>query len=92
MTLNYVQGHQIWYESVDPEQGNDHAKFKIPRLICGVREKQQTLKFFVELGNMSVIPLEYLRALNKTKQHKKRYIRVLVDELTIIQSFNLLRS
>ena len=29
VTLKYGQGHQTWYELVDPKQGYNYAKFKI---------------------------------------------------------------
>ena len=28
VTLKHGQGHQTWYEVVDPKQGLNHAKFK----------------------------------------------------------------
>ena len=28
VTLKYSQGHQTWYELLDPKQGYNHAKFE----------------------------------------------------------------
>ena len=30
VTLKQGQGHQTWYELVDPKQGYNHAKFERP--------------------------------------------------------------
>ena len=38
MILKQGQGHQTWYELVNPKQGYDNAKFEKPRL-NSVREK-----------------------------------------------------
>ena len=35
MTLKQGQGHTIWYESVNPKQEHNHAKFEGPPLKNG---------------------------------------------------------
>ena len=59
MTLKQGQGHQTWYELVDPKQGYNNAKFEKPRL-NSVCEKVSD-KVFVKSGNMTVISLEYVQ-------------------------------
>ena len=46
MTLKQGQGHQTWYELVDPKQGYNNAKFEKPRL-NSVHEKS-TMKVFAK--------------------------------------------
>ena len=46
MTLKQSQGHQLYNENVDPEQGYNHAKFEWSRY-NSVREKGNVKVFFM---------------------------------------------
>ena len=59
MTLKQGQGHQTWYELVDPKQGSNTAKFEKPCL-NSVGEKNKD-KVSVKSGNMSIISLKYVQ-------------------------------
>ena len=59
VTLRQGQGHQTWYELVDPKQADNNAKVVKSRL-NSVREKADN-KVFIKSGNMSIIFLEYMR-------------------------------
>ena len=52
------QGHQTWYEQLDPEHGYNHPKFERPPF-DGVRPKAN-VKVFVKSVNMSFISLEHV--------------------------------
>ena len=58
VTLKKGQGHQTWYELIDPKHGYNNAKFEKSCLnrIC---EKAND-KVFVKSGNLSIISLEYV--------------------------------
>ena len=56
VTLKHGQGHQTWYEVVNPTQDYNSAKFDQP-LLSSVRERTN-IKVFVKSGNTSVISLE----------------------------------
>ena len=51
VTLKYSQGHQIWYELLDPKQGYHHEKFERPPLIKCVCKKPN-VEVFVKSENM----------------------------------------
>ena len=44
VTFKHDQGHQIWYELVDPKQGYNNAKFEKPCL-NSVRENANNINF-----------------------------------------------
>ena len=52
------EGHQTWYELVNPKQGYNHAKFERPSL-NSVHQKVN-VNGFVKSENTSVISLEYV--------------------------------
>ena len=56
VTLKQGQGHQTWYELVDPKQGYNYAKFEKPHMNT-VHEKAND-SVVVKTGNTSVISLE----------------------------------
>ena len=49
------QGHQTWYDLVDPKEGYNNANFEKPRL-NGVHEKVNN-KDFVKSENISFLPI-----------------------------------
>ena len=59
VTLKQGQGHQTWYELVDPKQGYDNGKFE-KLCLNSVCEKANN-KVFVKSGNTSIISLENVR-------------------------------
>ena len=58
VTLKQGQGHQTWYDLVDPKQSYNNAKFEKPHLnsVC----KMNNGKTFVKSGNLSIIFLDYM--------------------------------
>ena len=56
VTLKQCQGHQTWYELVDPKQGYNNAKLEKPCLnsICETANN----KDFVKSGNTSIFTIE----------------------------------
>ena len=59
VTLKQGQGHQTWFELVDPRQGYNNAKFEKPSLNSVFEKANDTV--FVKSGNMSIISLKYVR-------------------------------
>ena len=59
MILKQGQGHQTWYELVDPKQGYNYAKFEKPHMNT-VHEKANDS--VVKTGNTSVISLENVQS------------------------------
>ena len=56
VTLKLGQGHQTWYELVDPKQAYNNTNFE--NLAWSVCEKANE-KVLVKSGNMSIIFPEY---------------------------------
>ena len=78
VTLKQAQGHQTWHELVDSMQVYDHATFERPPL-KGVRKKKSNMKVFLQLGNVSIISLEYTRR-SKIAWYTKCYDCVLMGD------------
>ena len=72
VTLKEGQGHQTWYELVDPKQDDNNVKFQKPCL-NSVCEKASD-KVFVKSVNMWVISLEYVQKFKKKEEKKVVYI------------------
>ena len=72
MTLKQGQGHQTWYELVDPKHSYNDAKFEKPHL-HSVHEKTNS-KVLVKSGNTSIISLE-------CDSQKQGYTHELLDVL-----------
>ena len=84
MTLKQGQGHQNWYESVDPQQVYDHAKFERPPLnsVC-----EKAKMYFSSNHTMCK-----LSPLNMCKRKKKRGILMIwLMSFTTPHSFSLIR-
>ena len=62
-TLKWGQGHQTWYEFLDPKQGYNHAKFE--RSPLNRVHKNANIKAFLKSENMSNISLAYVQRSNK---------------------------
>ena len=58
LILNQGQGHQTWYELVDPKQGYNNAKFE--NLCLKTVSEKANDKVFVKSGNTSIISFQYL--------------------------------
>ena len=58
VTLKQGQGHQTWYELVDPKQGYNNAKFEQTCLKSVCKNTNDTV--FVKWENVTIIFLEYV--------------------------------
>ena len=58
VTLKQGQGHQTWYELVDPKQGSNNAKLE-KSCVNSAHEKANKI-IFVKSGNTPITSFEYV--------------------------------
>ena len=83
VTLKQGQGHQTWYELVDPKEGYNKPKFQ-KSCWNSVHEKANS-KDFVKSVNRSISPL------NRCEGENYGIFMTCLMYLTTLQSFNLIR-
>ena len=86
MALKQGQGHQIYNDNVDNEQGYNFAKFERSRFNDLREKKEKSQLFFFKWRNMSDISPEYESVLFVFLSG----IIIYLMSLTIPQNFNLI--
>ena len=80
MTLQQGQGHQTWYELVDPERGYDNSKLEKP---CLNRVLEKANNTFFGWSSQKTHPLS---PLNKVRN--SGMLMACLTYLAILKSFN----